>query len=171
MLDTNGLREPLGPDAFSVFLRPGDWLVGSGGHRVSTLLGSCVSVVMWAPGVRVGAMCHCLLPERPTHAHATLARGAGHYVDEALDWMASTLLRHGARLQDVDISVTGGARCADSPIGQANAQAALAWLGTRGVRPGRCETGGRIVRKLYLNLADGDLQIVAGGHLGGKDIT
>ena len=47
-----------------VFLRPGDVTVGKAPAEVSTVLGSCVSVTMFAERLKLGAICHALLPSR-----------------------------------------------------------------------------------------------------------
>ncbi|MGA2108628.1 MAG: hypothetical protein ABSH25_13400 [Syntrophorhabdales bacterium] len=47
-----------------VFLKPGEIYVGEEPAEISTILGSCVSVTMFSKRVRVGAICHALLPSR-----------------------------------------------------------------------------------------------------------
>lgn len=164
LLQTNGLVESLDQLRARVFLRPGDWLVGRGPHEVSTLLGSCVSVVLWAPRPKIGAMCHCLLPRRPRHLSHEAPVREGHYVDEALDWLASGLGRSGVSLPELQISLVGGARCTNSGIGEANVQAALQWMAQRDLKHHRCDTGGAVVRKLNWRLGTGELQVTAGGR-------
>jgi chemotaxis protein CheD len=66
-----------------VVLHPGDFYFGGGAARVRTLLGSCVSIVLWHRERRIGGMCHYLLPTRTqpkTHGDAL----DGHYADEAI---------------------------------------------------------------------------------------
>lgn len=164
MLQTNGLIEPIDPLQSRVFLRPGDWLVGLGPHQVSTLLGSCVSVVMWSPRMKMGGICHCLLPKRPPFVHRQATCRAGHYVDEALDWLGATLGNSGVSLGELQISLAGGGCFADSGIGDANVHAAMHWFAQRGLRPQHRDTGGTLVRKLTWNLGDGVLEIAAGGR-------
>jgi chemotaxis protein CheD len=52
------------PDSklIDIFLMPGDFFVGDERYRVRTLLGSCVSITLWHPARRIGAMSHFLLP-------------------------------------------------------------------------------------------------------------
>ncbi len=57
-----------------VFLQPGEYFVGGASCRLRTVLGSCVSMTLWNPRLRVGAMSHFLL--------ATCG-GAGKVVDDA----------------------------------------------------------------------------------------
>jgi chemotaxis protein CheD len=164
LLHTTGLVEPVDAMRARVFLRPGDWLVGLGPHEVSTLLGSCVSVVLWAPGQKIGGMCHCLLPHRPDHLRDDVARSAGHYVDEALAWMTQTMRRSGVQADGLQISLVGGGCCTDSSIGELNVQAAKRWLAQQGWRPHRVDVGGAVVRKLNWSLATGELHIIPSGR-------
>jgi chemotaxis protein CheD len=47
-----------------IVLGPGEHFVGDARHRICTLLGSCVSITLWHPRYRIGAMSHFLLPSR-----------------------------------------------------------------------------------------------------------
>jgi chemotaxis protein CheD len=64
-----------------IFLQPGEHFVGDASHRIRTLLGSCVSITLWHPGRRVGAMCHFLLPSRGTASGGVLD---GRYGEEVI---------------------------------------------------------------------------------------
>lgn len=64
-----------------VFLQPGEHFVGDAGYRIRTLLGSCVSMTLWHPAHRVGAMSHFLLPSRGTAAAGVLD---GRYGEEVM---------------------------------------------------------------------------------------
>ena len=48
-----------------IFLSPGELHCGFAPGRVWTILGSCVSVILWHKRLKFGAMTHYLLPERP----------------------------------------------------------------------------------------------------------
>ncbi|MBC7857199.1 MAG: chemotaxis protein CheD [Burkholderiaceae bacterium] len=61
------------PDLVEIVLGPGEHFVGDARHRICTLLGSCVSITLWHPRYRIGAMSHFLLPSR--------ADGAGQVLD------------------------------------------------------------------------------------------
>lgn len=47
-----------------VFLQPGEYFVGDARYRIRTLLGSCVSIILWHPSKRIGASSHFLLSRR-----------------------------------------------------------------------------------------------------------
>ena len=160
MIDTTGLVEPIDGERASVFLRPGDWLFGRGSYRVGTLLGTCVSVVMWSRRLHTGGICHALLPRR---TRAGQVPGPGHYVEESLDWMAASFARQGCGLKGLDISVIGGAKCWRSRIGADNVEAAMQWLDARGLQAQRVDTGGSRVRKLTFDMRQGDLMVAMAG--------
>jgi chemotaxis protein CheD len=67
-----------------IFLQPGEVYFGVRDTRIRTLLGSCVAIVMWHPGMLTGGMCHYMLPSAPSGRRATLD---GRYADEALELM------------------------------------------------------------------------------------
>ena len=59
-------------------LMPGELWSGRGAASVRTLLGSCVALTLWHPRLRVGGMCHYLLPRRQRKAGVVLSpRNAG----------------------------------------------------------------------------------------------
>jgi chemotaxis protein CheD len=173
VFDTNGMLEVKSLSRPGVFLRPGDWFFGRGNHRVMTVLGSCLSAVMWSPRLRLGAMSHCLLPSRPDNPIGT-QHSAGHYVDETLNWMSQRLSEQGCRMQEVDVVLAGGASANDIfsnfPIGGANVALAQRWVQSMGMRLIQQDTGGRVVRRLTFNLNDGSLTISHGGRLGNNEV-
>ncbi len=56
-----------------IFLNPGEYFVGGAGFQVRTILGSCVSIILWHQRLRFGAMSHYLLSSRPGTATAPCA--------------------------------------------------------------------------------------------------
>lgn len=88
-----------------VFLMPGEHFVGDARHRIRTLLGSCVSITLWHPKYRVGAMSHFLLTvgENETVAHLN-----GRYCEGALELMLADLRRSGIRPEDCQAKIFGG---------------------------------------------------------------
>jgi chemotaxis protein CheD len=64
----------------TVVLGAGDFHFGGGRTRISTLLGSCVSITLWHPRQRIGGMCHFMMTERQRAPDIALD---GRYADEA----------------------------------------------------------------------------------------
>lgn len=87
-----------------VFLNPGEWFVGDQNHTVRTLLGSCVSITLWHPTLRVGAMSHFLLATRGHSAPAP----DGRYADEVLPLMIDALAERKAYCNDLQAKLFGG---------------------------------------------------------------
>src|SRR5487761_2044785 len=77
-------------EAIDIFLQPGEYYVGAAGCRIRTLLGSCVSVTLWHPVMRIGAMSHFLLAER---SGGRVFEIDGRYGEEAMWLMLRELVR------------------------------------------------------------------------------
>ncbi|GAB3541797.1 chemoreceptor glutamine deamidase CheD [Noviherbaspirillum agri] len=90
-----------------IYLQPGEYFVGHAGHSIRTLLGSCVSITLWHPARRIGAMSHFLLPSRGTPPAAT---PDGRYGDEAMRLMLDELARLDVDGRECHAKVFGGAR-------------------------------------------------------------
>lgn len=67
-----------------IFLQPGEVFFGGRDTRIRTLLGSCVAITMWHPGMLAGGMCHYMLPRAPDGRRKALD---GRYADEAMELM------------------------------------------------------------------------------------
>ena len=114
------------PKLVDVFLMPGDCFVGDEQYRVRTLLGSCVSITLWHPGRRIGAMSHFLLPGSNRKAGAGRA---GLYGVDAMNFLLAELERRGVPLAQCQGKLFGGGamfpRSAKVPdIGSQNADCA-----------------------------------------------
>ena len=88
-----------------VFLTSGSFFWGSGRVRVRTLLGSCVSIVMWHPVLHIGGMCHYLLPEDTSEER--VARVAVH-AEGAIGLFLEQVSRHNTRPSDYLVKFFGG---------------------------------------------------------------
>lgn len=153
----------LGTDG--LFLRPGDWAFGGGAVRVATLLGTGVALVLWAPGQRLGAVCHWLQPARPGGVLQP-TRLDGRYGEDAGLWLERRLADAGCRWPDLQAALAGGAQAGDdSGSGAANIAWAQQWAARHGLPLVQQDVGGRVVRRLTFNLADGQLTVAHGGHL------
>ena len=89
-----------------IFLMPGDFFVGDQRYRVRTLLGSCVSITLWHPAMRIGAMSHFLLPgtgRRKAHDKP------GIYGADAMTLLLDGMTRHGVPLVQCQGKIFGGA--------------------------------------------------------------
>lgn len=140
-----------------VFLKPGDHFVGDAAFRVRTLLGSCVSIVLWAGRRRVGAMSHFMLPGRSPDG-----RCDGRYAADALALMLAGLHARGVRVAELQAKVFGGGDMFGNTglktgIGERNGEEAHALLAQAGI-PVIAESlfgGGH--RQVLFDIASGDV--------------
>lgn len=120
-----------------VFLLPGEHFTGDARHRISTLLGSCVSITLWHPQLKLGAMSHFLLPGTGAEHHQ--ARHARFGAD-ALSMMMSDLSMRGADPAECEAKVFGGGAMFEVPerpgtdIGRRNGESARAMLAEARIR-------------------------------------
>ncbi|MBT9498164.1 MAG: chemotaxis protein CheD [Zoogloea sp.] len=150
-----------GDDIREVFLQPGGFHFGGGRTRISTLLGSCISITLWHPARLVGGMCHFMLPSRGQSAGVALD---GRYADEALVLFDREVAKAGSRPGDYQVKVFGGGnmltRADDSSelmdIAARNVESAYALLARHGYRPAAlAHCGGKGHRKLIFDLWTG----------------
>ncbi len=150
-----------------VFLQPGEYFVGDHSHRIRTLLGSCVSVTLWCPLQRVGAMSHFLLASRSVapkdktvaaNAHGLDAR----YGDEALQLMLRELKRLKVSPTQCQAKIFGGGdmfpvqRTRGSlAIGRRNGEAARALLQEHGIQVVSESLFGEGHRQIAFDVASG----------------
>jgi len=97
---------PAPDETVEVFLHPGEYFVGDARHRISTLLGSCVSITLWHPAKRIGAMSHFLLGERKDKP--TPGRLDARYGRDAIRLMLLDLERAGVKPAECQAKLFGG---------------------------------------------------------------
>ncbi|MCC6274735.1 MAG: chemotaxis protein CheD [Leptospiraceae bacterium] len=91
-----------------VFLQPGDFFWGDSETRIRTLLGSCVSFCIWHPYLKIGGMCHYMLPSRGVRRNLE-NRMDGRYADEAMELFLIEMEKAGTKPQEYRVKLFGGA--------------------------------------------------------------
>ena len=140
-----------------IFLQPGDYFVGDSGFRIRTLLGSCVSITLWHPALRLGAMSHFLLPG------CAEGDADARYGEDALALMLAELRQQGVRPGECEAKIFGGGnmfpgRRRDSPgIGQQNGHAARRMLAGRAIPVVAESLFGIGHRQIMFEVATGDV--------------
>jgi len=155
------IATPTMPDSklIDIFLMPGDYFVGDEQFRVRTLLGSCVSVTLWHPALRIGAMSHFLLPgsgRRKAHDKP------GMYGADAMDLLISGMLRHGVPLAQCQGKIFGGAAMFPRnikvrDIGLQNGDYARSLLQQQGIRVVSESLFGEGHRQLIFTIRSGEV--------------
>jgi chemotaxis protein CheD len=138
-LDVATLTAPAPSAPPEVILQPGEYFVG-GGMRVRTLLGSCVSITLWHPRRRIGAMSHFVLADRGGARRGT---PDARYGNEALALMMAELALLKVAPEECEGKIFGGgdmfpeqaSRMAGmAGVGRRNGEAAWALLEASGVK-------------------------------------
>jgi len=144
-----------------LFLQPGEHCIADGGYRLRTLLGSCVSIILWHPAKRIGAMSHFLLPSR-----GNLPKGAldGRYADEAMQLMIRDLAVEKVSLSQCQAKLFGGGdmfphqvKARTTNVGQKNGEAARNLLLTHRVALVSESLFGVGHRQVIFDVASGDV--------------
>ena len=91
-----------------VFLQPGEFFVGHAGYRIRTVLGSCISMTLWSPLQRIGAMSHFVLSSRGGTPGGLPIGLDAKYGDEALDLMLHELGRMRVQASQCQAKIFGG---------------------------------------------------------------
>ncbi len=95
--------------ATDLLLQPGEYFVGDACYRVHTLLGSCVSITLWHPARRIGAMSHFLLARRPPGQAASAPDALdARYGEEAMLLMLEQLAQLDVTPQQCQAKIFGG---------------------------------------------------------------
>jgi chemotaxis protein CheD len=138
------------------YLHPGEVRAVSKPTRVTTILGSCVSVCISERGGEIGGINHFLLPTANTVAGSTM-----RYGDCAVDVLVNRLVALGAKPERLTAKIFGGANVLHAfaegtrHIGAANVEMARKALARHGIPISAEDVGGTRGRKLVFSVPDG----------------
>lgn len=157
------LQPPLGASQLQrITLNPGDFrffspMAGVDPPQLYTLLGSCVSVILWHPERRVGGMSHSLLPA--ASAKKSAAARDGRYCEDAIVLFSKELMRTGTLAAQYHVYLVGGGNMFPTTnkqlIGDRNVEVTRACLKEAGFRVRAEHVCGDAYRTVELNLTTG----------------
>ncbi|MDQ7986144.1 chemotaxis protein CheD [Pseudomonas sp. G34] len=145
-----------------VYLQPSGYYFGGPNTRVRTLLGSCVSIVLWHPDAHLGGMCHFMLPTRgqPTD------KPDGRYGDEAMSLLCDAIRLSGTSPSDYQGRLFGGgqmfpelAHPRRQHVGQHNVAMARRLLAERNIGCHGEHVGGIGHRNLIFDIWSGQIAL------------
>jgi chemotaxis protein CheD len=145
-----------------IFLMPGDYFVGDGQYRVRTLLGSCVSITLWHPALRIGAMSHFLLPGHGRRNSDRPNDKPGLYGADAMQLMADGMAQQGVPLIQCQGKIFGGGamfprRARVKDIGMQNGDYARSMLQQHGIQVVSESLFGEGHRQLIFTIRNGEV--------------
>lgn len=143
-----------------IYLKPGELACAKRPTVISTILGSCVSIVMYAPRIRMGGMCHAVLPDSRGE------RGA-KFVNQAIAEMLGKFDRMKIARDEIVTRVFGGAEmlpiinkkmaASTLAIGHLNVAAALEEVEREGLTLTASDVGGYQGRKIIFYAHTGEI--------------
>jgi len=154
-------------------LQPGELHLTRRPMVIHTILGSCVSVTFWHPGLGVGAMCHGVLPRCPHPWLPNESLRDGHrYVDFSIRYLAQKFDRLGAPRREVEIKLFGGADVlptshapnAKPTVGALNCETALQVLEEEGFSILAYDLGGTCGRRVRFSTSSGEVHVYMLNH-------
>jgi len=151
-MNTSGSELP------DIYLHPGEMFISDRPALVSTVLGSCISVTFFSPRLKVGAICHGLLPtckKEKASCAGNCADGL-RYVECSIKRMTKQFTALGIRNSEIEVKVFGGADMIKyglkngnpETVGRQNTKIALSTLKDRNFQVKAFDTGGSRGRKL-----------------------
>jgi len=148
------------------FLNPGEFAFGDAHSRIRTILGSCVAVTFWHPGLRLGAMCHYLLPACG-HDHPEAL--GGKYADVVIPLIAAHFRELNLPPASLEVKMFGGSSMFPGlslsrslNVGARNIHMGLAILARSGFRILNYDLAGGSNRMVVFDLPTGEVWVRQG---------
>jgi chemotaxis protein CheD len=147
------------PEVVTVYLKPGELIFCEHETLVTTVLGSCISVTMFHPKSRIGAICHALLPQEKAKGEAF------RYVDTSILNMLERFAGYGISRTRIEVKLFGGAEMLIASrnsnrsvtVGSKNIEIALQVIKTEQLRLVASDFGGTQGRKIYFHTHTGEI--------------
>ena len=147
-------------------LQPGELYLSRRPSILRTILGSCIGVTFWSARLGAGALCHAVLPRYPQSLPPGSSPAEGHrYVDFSIDYLARQFDALGARRQELEVKLFGGADVLpvdgdrrDRPtVGALNCEVAVEVLEAEGFAVIASDLGGVRGRCIHFHTGTGEV--------------
>lgn len=138
------------------FLQPGELIISRKAIIVKTILGSCLSLIMYLPETGLSAICHAVYPTSKSNigAHKKF-----HFADLAINFMLDHLSQKHQTLSHFQIKLFGGASRPNQlkSVGSQNIEMAHKILERNNLCISCSDTGGNYGRDLYFDGRTGNV--------------
>jgi len=159
------MRASPGRELPSIYLKPGEAYFSGDPTKVVTILGSCVSVIMYCSARKIGAICHAVMPSPDGLKPRKPSPGdTFQFVDSSVVWMVSQFEKAGIRRSDIEVKIFGGAEIfvgantgGSVSVGRKNIEAALTTLKEQNMKLKAWNVGGNKGRKVIFYTDTGDV--------------
>jgi chemotaxis protein CheD len=146
-----------------IYLLPGELHFGGNNTRIRTVLGSCVSITVWHPLLRIGGMSHFVLPNRRKQGNH---QPDGYYADEAIELILREIGKRNTRPGEYHVKLFGGGNMFRQSITENafnvagnNIEAARELLEASGFNIHAEHVGGSGHRSIIFDLWDGNVWV------------
>ena len=141
-----------------IYLRPEELVIAEAPSVTTTVLGSCISVVLYSPRLKLGAICHATMPSGKDE-------NPSKYVDQSIRFMLDRFDKLGVSRRETVVKLFGGADMfsptksgtSRRTIGEQNVRVAMAALTHAGLEPVATDVGGTQGRKLVFYSQTGEV--------------
>lgn len=141
---------------------PGEFYVTGNDEVIVTLLGSCISVCVYEPVMKLGGMNHFMLPVTGNsidHDAILLNGEAGRYGNYAMEHMINEMLKQGARKERLQFKVFGGGKVLKNAttVGDSNIEFVFDYLQKENYSVLSSNVGDIYPRKILFYTSTGDV--------------
>jgi chemotaxis protein CheD len=151
-------------DLSTIYLKPGEVCFSKSPVKIITILGSCVSIIMYSRISRIGAICHAVMPSREMAMAKERIKDAFQYVDSSMEWMLSQFEEAGIKREAIEVKIFGGSEIFfDSKkvngigVGKKNIEAAIKMIKHKKLKLRAWNIGGNKGRKLIFYTDTGEV--------------
>jgi chemotaxis protein CheD len=152
----------------SHFINPGEFYFSESNAQIHTILGSCIAITLWHPILKIGGMCHFVLPGRrsPGRVIRIGSKPNGRYLDAAMELFEREAVKRGTQLNEYQAKIFGGGNMLTNTslqenklIGEKNTAAALKRLTERGILLLALHVGKTGHRRIAFDVSNGDVWV------------
>jgi chemotaxis protein CheD len=123
-------------------------------------IGSCVVVVAFDRGRKIGGLAHIMLPDKSIKEER---EDKTKYAVDAIDKLLEKFKNLGIKIEDLEISLIGGADLlGESPISELIVSSVLDYLKSLGIEPRQQKLGGKQRRSVSLDISSGKIHYTEG---------
>ena len=137
-----------------VTILPGEFFSTTKPVLISTVLGSCISIALYDPTLKLGGLNHFMLPTTNKCREISFEE-QGRYGDFAMELLINDMLSKGSRKENLKAKIFGGGNVLDNGgynknrTGLNNISFALDYLQTEKIPVMANDTGGIYPRKIF----------------------
>jgi chemotaxis protein CheD len=155
----------------SITLAPGQLYFGHSSDVIHTLLGSCVAMTFWHSERLIGGMSHYLLAHRENY-QKNAHHPQGYYGTDAVAYFIDQIKKSKLKPEDFEVKLFGGGNMFEAThcqpnsmdIASNNIEQGRLMLHQYGFKVKTADVGGVRYRKIYFELASGDVWVKYGCH-------